>query len=136
MYRAPKLSRSEKDSDMTTAASRQVTAVLRGLLTTDTTRSRSSRSPVLPIFGSLVAGAVLVAGLAEHVNVSAAVGAFLVGIAISGPAAENAAGSAISLAILKPMRKMSAASADKKCVEPFWELATDYDSCAGIAQLQ
>jgi len=33
------------------------------------------------------------------------------------------------------LRQLSC-GADKKCVEPFWELATDYDSCAGIAQLQ
>ena len=32
------------------------------------------------------------------------------------------------------LRQLSC-GADKKCVEPFWELATDYDSCAGIAQL-
>lgn len=44
---------------MAIAASRQVTAVLRGLFAADAARSRSSRSPVLAIFGSLVAGATI-----------------------------------------------------------------------------
>ena len=46
---------------------------------------------------------MLVAGLAEQVNVSAAVGAFLVGIAISGQVAENAA------VVLSPLRDLFAA---------------------------
>ena len=33
------------------------------------------------------------------------------------------------------LRQLSC-GADKKCAEPFWELATEYGSCAGIAQLQ
>jgi pimeloyl-ACP methyl ester carboxylesterase len=44
---------------MAIAASRQVTAVLRGLFASNAARSRSSRSPVLPIFGSLVVGAAI-----------------------------------------------------------------------------
>ncbi len=46
---------------------------------------------------------MLVAGLAEQVNVSAAVGAFLVGIALSGQVAENAA------VVLSPLRDLFAA---------------------------
>ncbi|TDD65789.1 cation:proton antiporter [Jiangella aurantiaca] len=46
---------------------------------------------------------MLVAGLAEQVNVSAAVGAFLVGIAISGPVAEHAS------ELLTPLRDVFAA---------------------------
>jgi len=46
---------------------------------------------------------LLVAGLASQVNVSAAVGAFLVGIAISGPAADHAA------VVLSPLRDLFAA---------------------------
>ncbi|MBB5786467.1 cation:proton antiporter [Jiangella mangrovi] len=46
---------------------------------------------------------MLVAGVAEQVNVSAAVGAFLVGIAISGPVAEHAS------ELLTPLRDVFAA---------------------------
>ncbi|MGV8969204.1 MAG: cation:proton antiporter [Microbacteriaceae bacterium] len=46
---------------------------------------------------------MLVAGLAEQVNVSAAVGAFLVGIALSGPVAHNAQ------QLLSPLRDLFAA---------------------------
>jgi CPA2 family monovalent cation:H+ antiporter-2 len=46
---------------------------------------------------------MLVAGLAQQVNVSAAVGAFLVGIALSGPVAESAQ------AVLTPLRDLFAA---------------------------
>lgn len=46
---------------------------------------------------------MVVAGLAEQVNVSAAVGAFLVGIAISGPVAEHAS------ELLTPLRDVFAA---------------------------
>jgi CPA2 family monovalent cation:H+ antiporter-2 len=48
--------------------------------------SRSDEALVLTILGI----ALLVAGVAERLQVSAAVGAFLVGIGISGPAAERA----------------------------------------------
>lgn len=47
--------------------------------------------------------ALLVAGLAQRLQVSAAVGAFLVGIALSGPAAEGAR------AVLSPLRDLFAA---------------------------
>ena len=56
-----------------------------------------------PLLLGVLGLTMLVAGLAEHVNVSAAVGAFLVGIAISGPAAENAA------QLLIPLRDLFAA---------------------------
>jgi CPA2 family monovalent cation:H+ antiporter-2 len=46
---------------------------------------------------------MLIAGLAEQVNVSAAVGAFLVGIALSGPVAHN------SKQLLAPLRDLFAA---------------------------
>jgi CPA2 family monovalent cation:H+ antiporter-2 len=52
---------------------------------------------------SLLGIALLVAGIAEHLQASAAVGAFLVGIAISGPA-EHAARN-----ILRPLRDLFAA---------------------------
>jgi CPA2 family monovalent cation:H+ antiporter-2 len=48
--------------------------------------SRSDEALLLSIFGATV----LVAGLAASLRVSAAVGAFLVGIALSGPAADRA----------------------------------------------
>ena len=47
--------------------------------------------------------ALLVAGFAERIGISAAVGAFLVGIAVSGPAAEGAR------AVLTPLRDLFAA---------------------------
>lgn len=57
---------------------------------------------------------MLVAGLAEQVSVSAAVGAFLVGIALSGPVAHNAA------QLLSPLRDLFAA-----IFFVFFGLATD-----------
>lgn len=52
----------------------------------------------------LLGSALLVAGLAETANVSAAVGAFLLGIAIAGPAAHSAA------KLLEPLRDLFAAA--------------------------
>ena len=52
---------------------------------------------------TLLGVAVLVAGIAEHLQASAAVGAFLVGIAISGPAAKSAR------ELLVPLRDLFAA---------------------------
>jgi CPA2 family monovalent cation:H+ antiporter-2 len=52
---------------------------------------------------TLLGVAVLVAGVAEHLQASAAVGAFLVGIAISGPAANSAR------ELLVPLRDLFAA---------------------------
>lgn len=57
---------------------------------------------------------MLVAGLADQLNVSAAVGAFLVGIALSGPVARNAA------QLLTPLRDLFAA-----IFFVFFGLATD-----------
>jgi len=65
---------------------------------------------LLGVFGLTL----LVAGAAEQVGVSAAVGAFLVGIAISGPAAERAA------RVLSPLRDLFAA-----VFFVFFGLATD-----------
>lgn len=62
----------------------------------------SSSQEVL-LFGILGLG-LLVAGLAEQLNVSGAVGAFLVGIAISGPAAHRA------MPLLRPLRDLFAAA--------------------------
>ncbi len=52
---------------------------------------------------TLVGVALLVAGIAEHLQASAAVGAFLVGIALSGPAASGAR------VVLAPLRDLFAA---------------------------
>ncbi len=60
--------------------------------------SRSDEVLLLSIFGL----ALLVAGGAETVHVSAAVGAFLLGIALSGPTAEKA------LPLLEPLRDLFA----------------------------
>lgn len=54
---------------------------------------------LLRVFGL----ALLVAGFADRVGISSAVGAFLVGIAVSGPAADNAR------AVLTPLRDLFAA---------------------------
>jgi CPA2 family monovalent cation:H+ antiporter-2 len=56
-----------------------------------------------PLLLGVLGLTMLVAGLAEHVSVSAAVGAFLVGIAISGPVAHHAA------TLLTPLRDLFAA---------------------------
>jgi len=58
--------------------------------------SRSDEALLLTMFGLTL----VVAGLAERVQVSAAVGAFLVGIAVSGPAADRAQ------ALLSPLRDL------------------------------
>jgi len=55
---------------------------------------------LLTTFGAVL----LVAGLAQHVNVSSAIGAFLVGIAISGPIAHQAE------RLLSPLRDLFAAT--------------------------
>jgi CPA2 family monovalent cation:H+ antiporter-2 len=56
-----------------------------------------------PLLLGVLGLTMLVAGLAEQVSVSAAVGAFLVGIALSGPVAHNAA------QLLTPLRDLFAA---------------------------
>jgi len=56
-----------------------------------------------PLLLGVLGLTLLVAGLAEKASVSAAVGAFLVGIAISGPVADNAA------RLLMPLRDLFAA---------------------------
>jgi CPA2 family monovalent cation:H+ antiporter-2 len=61
--------------------------------------NRSDEALLLTILGS----AVLAAGLAEAVQISAAVGALLAGIILSGPAAESARG------LLSPLRDLFAA---------------------------
>jgi len=58
--------------------------------------SHSDEALLLTIFGL----ALTVAGLAERVQVSAAVGAFLLGIAVSGPAAERAQ------SLIRPLRDL------------------------------
>ncbi len=55
-----------------------------------------------PLLLGVLGLTMLVAGLAEQVSVSAAVGAFLVGIALSGPVAKNAA------TVLSPLRDLFA----------------------------
>jgi CPA2 family monovalent cation:H+ antiporter-2 len=55
-----------------------------------------------PLLLGVLGLTMLVAGLAEQVNVSAAVGAFLVGIALSGPVAHSAE------AVLSPLRDLFA----------------------------
>ncbi len=60
---------------------------------------RSDEIILLTIFGSVL----LVGGLAQKVQVSAAIGAFLVGIAVSGPMAEQ------SYRLLTPLRDLTAA---------------------------
>ena len=67
-----------------------------------------------PLLLGVLGLTMLVAGAAEKVSVSAAVGAFLVGIAISGPVAEQAA------RVLTPLRDLFAA-----VFFVFFGLATD-----------
>lgn len=67
-----------------------------------------------PLLLGVLGLTMLVAGLADQVNVSAAVGAFLVGIAISGPVAHNA------VQLLTPLRDLFAA-----IFFVFFGLATD-----------
>jgi CPA2 family monovalent cation:H+ antiporter-2 len=61
--------------------------------------SRSDEAVLLTTFGLVL----LVAGIAQRLQVSAAIGAFLVGIALSGPVAERAR------ALLTPLRDLFAA---------------------------
>lgn len=61
--------------------------------------SRSDEALLLSILGVTL----VVAGMAEHLHISAAVGAFLVGIALSGPAADRAR------SLLTPLRDLFAA---------------------------
>ncbi|MEO6942606.1 MAG: cation:proton antiporter [Terrimesophilobacter sp.] len=56
-----------------------------------------------PLLLGVLGLTMLIAGIADQVNVSAAVGAFLVGIAISGPVAHNA------VQLLTPLRDLFAA---------------------------
>ncbi|MBX3068366.1 MAG: cation:proton antiporter [Cryobacterium sp.] len=67
-----------------------------------------------PLMLGVLGLTMLVAGLADRVSVSAAVGAFLVGIAISGPVAHNA------VQLLSPLRDLFAA-----IFFVFFGLATD-----------
>jgi monovalent cation:H+ antiporter-2, CPA2 family len=67
-----------------------------------------------PLLLGVLGLTMLVAGLAEQVSVSAAVGAFLVGIALSGPVAHNA------VQLLAPLRDLFAA-----IFFVFFGLATD-----------
>jgi CPA2 family monovalent cation:H+ antiporter-2 len=61
---------------------------------------QSDEIVLLTIFGAVL----LVAGIAQHLRVSAAIGAFLVGIAISGPITEQ------SRRLLAPLRDLFAAT--------------------------
>lgn len=67
-----------------------------------------------PLLLGVLGLTMLVAGIADQANVSAAVGAFLVGIALSGPVADNAA------QLLTPLRDLFAA-----IFFVFFGLATD-----------
>ena len=67
-----------------------------------------------PLLLGVLGLTMLIAGIADQVNVSAAVGAFLVGIAISGPVAHNA------VQLLTPLRDLFAA-----IFFVFFGLATD-----------
>ena len=81
-----------------------VTAVLAGTLRYGTTLSRLVFSPNDEVLLLKILGvALIVAGAAQAAQVSAAVGAFLVGIALSGPAAHGAR------ALLSPLRDLFAA---------------------------
>ena len=61
---------------------------------------QSDEVVLLTIFGTVL----LVAGIAQHLRVSAAIGAFLVGIAVSGPISEQ------SHRLLTPLRDLFAAT--------------------------
>lgn len=71
-----------------------------GLQITSVISAKDAESMLLSTLGLTV----LVAGIAQHVKVSAAVGAFLVGIALSGSAAHTAA------ELLSPLRDLFAAA--------------------------
>lgn len=79
---------------------------------------RSDEVSLLSVFGL----ALLVAGLAESINISAAVGAFLVGIGLSGEAAKKAH------TLLSPMRDLFAA-----VFFVFFGLSTDPGEIPGVA---
>ena len=70
-----------------------------GHIVSDAVFSRSDQTLVLTVLGITF----LVAGLSEQIGISAAVGAFLVGLMLSGPAAERAHD------LLGPMRDLFAA---------------------------
>jgi CPA2 family monovalent cation:H+ antiporter-2 len=76
-----------------------VAAIRYGDWFSNTIAHRSDEIILLTIFGCVL----LVGGLAQKVQVSAAIGAFLVGIAVSGPIAEQ------SYRLLAPLRDLSAA---------------------------
>ena len=76
-----------------------VVALRHGRLLSRAIAARSNESLLLSVVGATL----LVAGLAELVNVSAAIGAFLVGIAISGVVQQRAA------ALIEPLRDLVAA---------------------------
>lgn len=80
--------------------------------------SSSDEVVLLTVFGSVL----LVAGLAEQMQVSSAVGAFLVGIALSGPVAEHARN------LLSPLRDLFAA-----VFFVFFGLQIDPGSIPGVA---
>lgn len=86
------------------AALAAVAAVLAGALRYGTTLSRLVFSPSDEVLLLKILGvAFIVAGAAQAAKASAAVGAFLVGIALSGPAAQGAR------ALLSPLRDLFAA---------------------------
>jgi monovalent cation:H+ antiporter-2, CPA2 family len=76
-----------------------IAAIRYGNWFSSTIAHRSDEIILLTIFGSVL----LVGGLAQKVQVSAAIGAFLVGIAVSGPMAEQ------SYRLLAPLRDLMAA---------------------------
>lgn len=82
--------------------------------------NRSDEVVLLSTFGLIV----LVAGVAERLQVSAAVGAFLVGIALSGPAADHARD------LLSPLRDLFAAT-----FFVFFGLQIDSSALPGVAVL-
>lgn len=74
-------------------------ALRHGRLVSRAVSSDSAEMLLLVVFGL----ALLVSGVAQHLQVSAAVGAFLVGIALSGEVAEGAG------SLLTPLRDLFAA---------------------------
>ena len=82
--------------------------------------AKDSESLLLGVLGLTL----LVAGLAEQLKVSAAVGAFLVGIAVSGTVAQSA------IEVLSPLRDVFAAA-----FFVFFGLSTNPDSLLGVLPL-
>jgi CPA2 family monovalent cation:H+ antiporter-2 len=82
--------------------------------------AKDSESLLLGVLGLTL----LVAGLAEQLKVSAAVGAFLVGIAVSGTVAQSA------IEVLSPLRDLFAAA-----FFVFFGLSTNPDSLPGVLPL-